>query len=165
MYLLGVTSDLRSKPATEKVHMRTAQKIGVSTALTSAGVLVIGILAAPAASAAPVTAATFTPLLGLAGTSSGSSDVTGPVTEDIRVTTDPDEPGVSRFSGSVFCTCQVNWRNLDTGATGSAPGGGPFIVGGPSPYVAVTGPGTIVATAVVSTGVTLLPGNATWHVQ
>lgn len=71
------------------------------------------------ASAAPTEVVLPIPLVGLA---TGPTGLIGPfIAGYIKATTDPDLPGVTQFDGvSDHCMCNVHWRNLTTGAEGTA---------------------------------------------
>ncbi len=142
--------------------MTALRKFGLATATGVA--LVLGVLNAPVAAAAPVDATTLTRVVGSGST--GSFGYGGAlVNETVSVTVDPERPGTSTFHGSMWCYCTVDWTNLSTGARGTVElpvrpmiGGG--LSGNP---VAETGSGRIVA-VVTAPGFTYLPGGGSWTV-
>lgn len=88
---------------------------------------------------------------------------------NVVASTDTMSPGTTTFSGSnsvvtnTGCACFVHWRNVSTGAGGTAD------VAGNSPVTVVTGSGLVVAGATFHMGfhgidVTLIPGAGTWTV-
>lgn len=131
----------------------------------TAAALTLGLMNAPAAAAESVHAATLTPVIGSAG-GTGSVGYGGAlVNESVTVRLDPDKPGTSIFSGSMWCHCIINWTNLTTGAKGTVElpiypviGGG--MSGNPA---AETGSGRITAVVTAPT-FTFLPGRGTWNV-
>lgn len=141
--------------------MFTARKTGFVAALAAAA-FAFGVVAAPSAAAAPVQAATFSPLLGNSGLGTGSASGSL-VFETITVSTNVAEPGVTRFGADSWCICEIVWTNQDTGATGSKPVGNRALID-PNYNLAVTGSGRITATAVVPYGTTFIAGRANWVV-
>lgn len=128
-------------------------------------VLVILFLAgAPSAAAAPTDTVLPIPVAGLA---TGPTGLGGPlVGQHVTATTDTDLPGITRFAGTERpCACAIHWRNLTTGATGTANlWFGPATSGG----TALTGSGVLVA-IVTTSGygwpITVLPGAGLWSVS
>ncbi|MFV9455342.1 hypothetical protein ACNJ7E_18100 [Rhodococcus sp. NM-2] len=128
----------------------------LAAALTIPGVLLLS--GAPTAAAAPIDTVLPGPVVGL----------TGPVASGhVMVRTDTDSPGITRFLGTGGrCACVVHWRNVSTGASGSADlRSGP----GHSRAMVFTGPGVLVATVtavgVAGAPITLLPGVGAWTVR
>lgn len=115
------------------------------------------------AAAAPTDTVLPVPVAGLA---TGPTGLAGPlVAQHVTVTTDTEQPGITRFSGTErTCACMIHWHNLTTGATGTSNlWFGLPATGGP----AITGSGILVAT-VTTSGVggpiTALPGAGLWIV-
>ncbi|MCA1008365.1 hypothetical protein LCL87_21870 [Rhodococcus hoagii] len=77
--------------------------------------------------------------------------------------TDPEMPGVTRFTGHTFCCVFIHWRNLSTGAADTVYLGYPSVD-------ANTGSGFVVATVTAPDGppgypaITVLPGAGGWTV-
>lgn len=144
---------------TRRIRCRYRTAIGaVLAALTT--MLLAG---APSAAAAPTDTVLPIPVAGIA---TGPTGLLLPlVGQHVTATTDPDLPGITRFAGTErACACAIHWRNLTTGATGTANlWFGPPTSGG----TAVTGSGILVAT-VTTSGVgwpiTVLPGAGLWTV-
>lgn len=131
----------------------------------TAAALTLGLLNAPLAAAESVHATTLTRVIGSAG-GTGSVGYGGAlVNESVDVRLDPDMPGTSTFSSSMWCYCIVNWTNLTTGAKGTVELPiRPLIGGGMSGNpVAETGSGRITAVVTAPT-FTFLPGRGNWNV-
>ncbi|MDO2377596.1 hypothetical protein LZP97_15125 [Rhodococcus sp. DMF-1] len=132
----------------------------VTVGTVTAAAVGLGVLGAPAASAA-----TFTPTVGLydipgilTGQSGSAANMSPLINASVFVRTDPDSPEIPPFLGiSVdFCPCTVHWRNETTGAGGTT-----------KPYTDLlpsqTGSGTITARVTIDrVSVTLQSGTATW---
>jgi len=123
------------------------------------------LLAAQPVSAAPTDTVLPIPFAGLTNGPTGFTNQ--PSNTYITVRTDPDEPGITRFRCAyLYCDLVVHWRNLSTGASGAAD-----LLYGPSPGVAQTGSGTVIAAFTAGgrpgypgTPTTLLPGAGVWAV-
>lgn len=115
------------------------------------------------AAAAPADTVLPVPVVGIA---TGPTGLGGPlVAQHLTATTDPDMPGLTRFSGTErTCACMIHWRNLTTGGAGTT-----NLWFGPAPHgdVVDTGAGILVATVTASGAVgpiTFLPGAGVWLV-
>ncbi len=81
----------------------------------------------------------------------------------VQATTDPDLPGVTQFNGAAgYCMCVVHWRNLTTGAAGTA-GTANYAYGGSHDDDGLIETGSGVVTAVATAGgpvspITFIPG-------
>lgn len=117
----------------------------------------------PGAAAIPTDNVLPIPVVGLA---TGPTGLGGPlVAQHVTVTTAPESPGITRFAGTERpCACAIHWRNVTTGATGTA---NLWFGPGTSGETAVTGSGTLVATVTASGAgwpITILPGAGLWFV-
>ncbi|MDX5970032.1 hypothetical protein SIM91_43520 [Rhodococcus opacus] len=118
---------------------------------------------APSAAAVPTDTVLPLPVAGIA---TGPTGLYLPlVGQHVTATTDTELPGITRFAGTErHCACAIHWRNLTTGATGTA---NLWFGAGTSGGTAVTGSGVLVAT-VTTSGVgwpiTVLPGAGLWTV-
>ncbi|WP_280762780.1 hypothetical protein [Prescottella agglutinans] len=80
----------------------------------------------------------------------------------ITASTDPATPGVTRFTSAWYCCVFIHWRNISTGAAGTA-----YLY--PLSVEAQTGSGAVVATVTVPTGgldypALAFPGAGAWTV-
>lgn len=148
---------------------RIAHKVLLDGRLRAAVCAVLAVFAipfftgTPSAAAAPSDSVLPIPVVGLA---TGPTGLGGPlVAQHVTVTTDPEFPGITRFAGTERpCACAIHWRNLTTGATGTA---NLWFGPGTSGETAVTGSGTLVATVTASGAgwpITVLPGAGLWFV-
>lgn len=115
------------------------------------------------ASATPVDTVLPIPVAGLA---TGPTGLGGPlVGQHVTAVTDTDQPGITHFRGTEgTCACMIHWRNLTTGAAGTANLWFGFPATGGT---ATTGSGILVATVTTSGAgnpITILPGAGLWIV-
>ena len=130
----------------------------------TAAALTLGLANAPVAAAETIS---LSPVLGSTGVGTGSADSSEAlVYESVSVTTNANEPGVTRFGGSMSCWCLVSWVNEDTGSTGTNQLPRRGSIGQPQvdPGIAQTGSGRVRATVVVPDGTTFITGSGSWIV-
>ncbi|PQP19026.1 hypothetical protein C5613_31520 [Rhodococcus opacus] len=135
---------------------------------TPAGIALAALLlAAPPVSAAPTDTVLPIPFAGLTNGPTGFTNL--PSSTYITASTDPDEPGITRFRCGAYPYCDVfvHWRNLATGTSGAAD----LLYGSSTRGIAQTGSGTVVAAFTAGgmpgypgTPTTFLPGAGVWAV-
>ncbi|NMM89144.1 hypothetical protein B2J88_33185 [Rhodococcus sp. SRB_17] len=125
----------------------------------AAGIGVALLVGAQPAAAAPTGTVFPVPVIGASVSPTGLPSV-GVMYVTAR--TDLTTPGITQFTGDRYCCVFIHWRNISTGATGTAYLGYPSVE-------AQTGSGAVVATITVPTGpagypAVMSPGAGAWTV-
>lgn len=125
-----------------------------------AGIGVALLFGAHPAAAAPTDTVFAVPVVGASVSATGLPSVGAMY---VTASTDPAIPGVTQFLGDRYCCVFIHWRNISTGAAGTAYLGYPSVE-------AQTGSGIVVAAVTVPTGpldypaVMIQPGSGAWTV-
>ena len=141
--------------------MRNLRRFGLTAAVGAA--LTLGLITAPVAAAAPVPATTLSPAVGSAGGTGSAGSGGALVEESVRVSVDPETPGVSLFGRSYWSSSVVEWTNLSEGTRGTVHLPRQAMVEPPAQVSVETGSGEVVAVVRIE-GVTFVPGTGSWTV-